>query len=92
MLSYFQLTEEQEKAVKSLERALKKCQKANVLIHNEHGRLMAYDGNIVKVVEIDMPSKYCLSDPENEGYIIHTEYDFDSFCDDPCWHFVHLVD
>lgn len=86
-----ELTDKQLKAVKSLERALKKCNSLDVVIKNLYGTLVAYDGNIVRGIDFEK-SDYSMMDPENYGYSVESDYDFDSFCDDPGMQFLHLKD
>lgn len=60
MLDPRELTEEQEKAWKSLQRALKKCEKANILWYLNLEVLSPLNGNIVSSVE---EYEFC-GDPE----------------------------
>lgn len=87
----FELTDEQEKAVRSLERALKKCNAAKVVIENLYGTLVAYDGNIVRGIDFEK-SDYSMMDRDNYVHTIKSGYDFDSFCNDPGMQFLHLKD
>ena len=82
-----ELTEEQIKAVKSLERAFRKCEKAKLYIHNCYGVLIAYDGNVVHCVD-DVET----SIPCDAGTIIKIsrELELASWADDA--HYVHLHD
>ena len=82
------LTKEQESAVKSLERAFKKCSDAGVYFHNCYGRLIAYDKNVVDYVDdcVDEPALSC-----SEGETVEQHgYTIDSFADDN--HYIHLID
>ena len=81
------LTNDQMKAVRSLERAFKKCADANIYIHNCYGTLIAYDGNIVHYVDDDETDIPC-----GEGDVITTPRDIElaSWADDA--HYVHLHD
>lgn len=81
-----QLTREQESAIKSLERALKKCATANVFFHNCYGRLLAYDGDVVDCVDDNEDELDC-----NEGDSVEMYgYNLDSWADDR--HYIHLID
>lgn len=80
------LTKEQKSAIKSLERALKKCADANVYFHNCYGQFIAYDGGIVERVDNDEDDLDC-----NEGHTVEQYgYTLDSFADDR--HYIHLID
>lgn len=81
-----QLTREQESAIKSLGRALKKCAAANVCIHNCYGRLIAYDGAIVDYVDDEEDELEC---HEGDSVEMHG-YDLGSLADDR--HYIHLID
>lgn len=81
-----ELSDEQHKAIRSLERAFKKCKDANIYFHNCYGTLTAYDGNIVDFVNDD-PSEF----PCGNGYPITSSYDsmnLVSWADDK--HYIHL--
>lgn len=77
------LTKEQESAVKSLERALKKCHEQNIYIHNCYGTLFTYNGAEVEKVTDDISKIPCYN-----GRSVTSKYDFDGWADDN--HFVHL--
>jgi len=79
-----ELTIEQEKAIKSLERAIEKCYQSNIYFHNCYGILVAYDGNVVKVVNDDESETSC----EYSGHPVSSKYHWDSWADDD--HYVHL--
>lgn len=82
---YLELTEEQIKAVRSLERAFRKCAKAKLYIHNCYGRLVAYDGSIVHHVDNDETEIPC----ESGATIgVPFELDLSMYADDA--HYVHL--
>ena len=80
-----ELTEEQIKAVKSLERAFRKCAKAKLYIHNCYGHLIAYDAEVVHHVDDEETAIPC-----EAGTRIHTpkELELASWADDA--HYVHL--
>lgn len=82
---YLELTGEQVKAVRSLERAFRKCANANMYIHNHYGTLIAYDSNIVHCVDDDETEIPC-----DEGHMINTPRTLElaSWADDA--HYVHL--
>lgn len=84
-MTELELTEEQIKAVRSLERAFKKCAKANLYIHNCYGHLIGYDGAVVHCVDDDESEISC-----EAGTMIDAprELDLCSWADDA--HFVHL--
>ena len=80
----FELTEEQRKAIKSLERALKKCRVSNVVFADVEGSLIAYDGNVIDGPDplSDEETDYPYSDRDNDGrcvymsgYVFDTRYD-----------------
>lgn len=77
------LTKEQKSAISSLKRAFTKCKKANIYFHNCYGRLIAYDGNIVDIVDDDIDNLPCY-----EGESLTLPYRLDSWADDN--HYVHL--
>jgi len=81
------LTNDQEKAVRSLERAFKKCAEANIYIHNCYGNLIAYDANVVHCVDDDETDIPC-----GDGRWISTPRTIElaSWADDA--HYVHLHD
>jgi len=81
-----ELTGEQVKAVRSLERAFRKCAKARVYIHNCYGNLIAYDGGVVKCVDDEETDIDC-----GEGVWIDTPHELDlaSWADDR--HYVHRL-
>ena len=83
----FELTKEQESAVKSLERAFKKCDDANVYLHACYHNLIAYNGNTMWYVD-DTPSEYSERDEGCDGRMIITDYDLVSWADDE--HFIHV--
>jgi len=78
-----ELTKEQKSAIASLERAFKKCHKANIYFHNCYGTLIAYDGNIVEKVDDTIDKVPC-----HEGYNVSNPYCIDSWADDD--HYVHF--
>ena len=85
MTNEIELTEDQIKAVRSLERAFRKCANAKLYIHNCYGHLIAYDGNVV----------HCVNDEETEipceagvDINIPAELELSSYADDA--HYVHL--
>ena len=87
-----ELTKEQEKAVRALERALKKCRDANVAFADLYGSLEAFDGNITgsSPVGFDV-TEYPLRDQSNHGRRIkQSGCDFDSFADDEIEHYVQF--
>jgi len=78
------LTSAQTSAVKSLERAFKKCADADVLFHNCYGQFIAYDGAVVKYVDDNKDELSC-----NEGDTVEQHgYSLDSCADD--YHYIHL--
>ena len=78
------LTPEQEKAIKSLGQAFKRCTDANVYIHDCYGRLLAYNGHHVKNVSDDIDEFSC-----DEGHYIEMHgIDISSWADDN--HFIHF--
>ena len=79
------ITVEQSKALKILERAFKKCKDANVYFHNCYGMLEAYNGDIVEKVDDDEDKFQC-----GNGYPVKTGYKSDlvSWADDR--HYVHF--
>lgn len=83
----FGLTKEQKLAVRSLERAFKKCNDANVIIANIYGDLLAYNGRYVKKI-IDEPDDPPLS--KDLGDSVNSIYDLCSWADDQ--HYIHLTD
>ena len=86
-MTELELTEDQIKAVRSLERAFRKCVKSNLFIHNCYGILIAYDGNMVDCVDDDETEIPC-----NEGHTINISRTLElaSWADDA--HYVHLRD
>ena len=80
------LTKEQNSAVKSLERAFKKCASANVYLHNCYGDLKAYDGDIVESVDDSKDELSCIEGQSVEQY----GYSLDSWADDR--HYIHFID
>ncbi len=82
-----ELTEEQIKAVKSLERAFKKCVKSELYIHNCYGILIAYDGNVVRCVDDQETPIPCSA---GTAINISRKLGLDSWADDA--HYVHLYD
>ena len=82
---YLELTEEQTKAVRSLERAFRKYAKANLYIHNCYGHLVAYDGFIVHHVDNDETDIRC---EEGATIDIPFELDLSMYADDN--HYVRL--
>lgn len=82
-----ELTKAQQKAVKSLERALKKCADSNMYIHNCYGHLIAYDAAVVRHVDDDETDISC---DDGEHITVPTELELSSWADDA--HYVHLQD
>lgn len=82
-----ELTPDQTKAIRSLERAFKKCAEAKLYIHNCYGNLIAYDAEVVFNVD-DVETMI----PCTAGTDINTpnELDLASWADDA--HYVHLHD
>lgn len=80
-----ELTEDQIKAVRSLERAFRKCAKANLYIHNCYGRLVAYDHAIVHNVDNDETDIPCEA---GATINIPNSLDLSMYADDA--HYVHL--
>ena len=81
------LTKEQEKAVKSLERAFKKCKDANLYIHNCYGCLEAFDRAVVDSVDDEKDDDDL--DCEKHAHFIEThDMGLVSWADDR--HYVHL--
>ena len=79
------LTKEQETAIRSLERAFKKCADAGVSFHNCYGQLIAYDGAVVDYVDDDEDELGC-----REGDTVEQHgYSLDSWADDN--HYIHLI-
>jgi hypothetical protein len=80
------LTKEQTSAVKSLERAFKKCADANIYFHNCYGHLVAYDAAVVDYVDDhkDDDELRCIEGDDVEQY----GYSIDSWADDDHW--IHL--
>ncbi|MDD3623045.1 MAG: hypothetical protein PHQ81_11645 [Methanofollis sp.] len=83
----FGLTPEQEKAVKSLERAFKRCYKEGILLFNKYGDLIAYNKEYVKCVD-DEPEGPLIDG--DIGRKVNSGVNLDSWADDR--HFVHLHD
>ncbi len=75
-------TKEQLKACKGLERAFTKCAKTGVYFHNCYGKLIAYNGDVVKEVNDTETDTSC-----REGYILKIKERLDSWADD--LHYVH---
>lgn len=91
-MDFSTLNEQQEKAVKSLERALKKCREANISFANLYGSLEAFDGNVVKnpgAVGFDI-TDYPLINNNHGRHVTQHGYDFDSFADDEILHYVQV--
>lgn len=88
----FFLNAEQEKAIKSLARALKKCKDANVVFYCILSEIEAFDGNVVECVSFEK-SDYCMEDPEIHGEPVNTHgYDLGAYADDPGMHYIQLKD
>ena len=79
------LTDEQVSAIKSLERAFKKCKRANLYIHNYYGDLYGYNGKFIKKI-CDTPS--AISFDEIGASINAPDYNLQSWSDDN--NYVHL--
>lgn len=78
-----ELTNDQDNAIKSLERAFKKCKDAGIYFHNCYGTLRAYDGAVVENIDDDKDEFEC-----SEGIDVETIYSLDSWADD--LHYIHL--
>lgn len=80
-------TPEQMKAIRSLERAFKKCKEAGIFFHNCYGHLIAFNGRIVKSVndEKEHPDEI---DCSEWNYCVKNTFGLDMWADDK--HFVHL--
>ena len=82
----FGLTPDQERAVRSLERALKKCRATNVLLHIEHEVLVAFNGNCVREIT-DEPGDPVID--SDLGYMVeNSNYEFNNWTGNG--HYVHL--
>ena len=79
----------QMKAIKSLERAFKKCKTTGVIFHNCYGRLIAFNGRIVESVN-DVKEHSDEIDCSEWNYYVKNTFDLDMWADDR--HFVHLRD
>ncbi|MDD3039073.1 hypothetical protein [Bacteroides sp.] len=82
----FGLTKDQQSAVRSLERAFKKCYDAGIFIHNEYGILMPFNGKYVADIT-DIPDDPIID--SEYGNHIKSRYNLCSWADDP--HFIHLT-
>ncbi len=78
-------TDEQTSAIKSLERALKKCKRANVYFHNYYGTLFGYNGKFIDEI-CDTPSDVAFD--EIGRSINMCGYNLDSWSDDN--NYIHL--
>ena len=88
------LTLEQEKAFKSLRRAIKKCEKANIYFYQCLEHLGALNGDNVKCVEADSDSEHMYKTSDSPDCLQFKYYPTVttacSFADDN--HFIRLID